>query len=478
MIIINGNEVLSDIKYLHNGKFQRTIPNYDSLVGNRTEIFEKDCFVNNCVPYIDYPEYVHVKDELIKKNNYCYEDFGKVDDLICDTGYINVADGKKEKSPIFIGKVCVDEIRIKTKIIKKFYTYGLSYEDYLELYFHYEFNFKISDNNNYHNYLFEADSHKIIKMPFYDCTYDIQPLFILTRKIIPLINKYLSLGNDLMDLNTYYLRSLLPNKDNRTDIHPFSFEDALDIIYNLDIIRGNDYVTIVVGKGKIPYMNAYIVRLINSILKLKLAQNINSKLYKADLPYCLNYPKDNISLRNYIQCILFWGIYDNFDVKKAREAFLTLPSNSDQEEIVLKKDYINNPPDTEMLKIFDFIADIDATCYIDGHCRVGRDDCEWKERTITIPYKNFKLPKKILSKINELLEANLEFQEEKKSKNIWDSDKNHPARYYFFEEYEREYVSGSACRRQDIGSSQLKRDSFYKLLNFFLKFYSLKDLKG
>lgn len=186
----------------------------------------------------------------------------------------------------------------------------------------------------------------------------------------------------------------------------------------------------------------------------------------------MDYPDEIISLRNYLQCLLYFGIYENFETEKARAQYLVLPSTQNDNKIVLHKDYLNDHPSSDFLGLFDFISDMEATHIEDGITRVGRDDREWKEKTIIIPYKkHFWASDIYIEKINELLDVKLEFQGEQKSECLWNSDKNHPARYYFFETYDDDYVAGLACCRHDIGSYKLRQESFYKLLDYFMKKY-------
>lgn len=124
------------------------------------------------------------------------------------------------------------------------------------------------------------------------------------------------------------------------------------------------------------------------------------------------------------------------------------------------------------MELFDFIADMEATHIEDGIIRVGRDDREWKEKTFVIPFKKYFWASDIyINKINELLDIKLEFQEEYISEHSWDESNNHSARYYYFERYDDDYIPGLACSRHDIGSSELRKKSFYKILDYFMKKY-------
>lgn len=436
----------------------------------------KKKFTSNRIPYIALPKFVRLNINIHNTMRNCYEKLGPIDDITCETGILNIDNGEKEKSPLKLNNVCIEDIEIACQATKKYYRYGLSYNEYVELEFQYVFHLKIlCQNEDYYSFIMKADCMKHVDMPFYDMTYDISPILVLAKNIVPLINRHISFGNPIRSLNFSYLEKLLPQRDRKSNVHSFTFEDALDIIYNIQIIRGNDYITIIVGKGMKPYMNSYIVNLINSILNVDLKLNNVSNIYKSDLPKLFDYPKGIISAEKYIKCLLYLGLYDNFDESKSRKEYLIVPSSQSLEYIALKRNYLNDPPSKNFIQFFDFIADLNATNHINGQYRAGRDDCEWKEKTFTIPYKGFKISNKILSKINEILETNLNYQEEEKNNYSWNSNKNHPARYYSFEIYEHEYVPGLACSREDIGSHELTKESFYKLLDYFIKNDSIID---
>lgn len=472
MILINGKEVIDDVRINEDGTFETTDVSGRFWVSDKTEVIEKERFVDNRLPYVEHPPFVHVKNERYETMRYCCEEIGHVDNIICETGYINIDNGQKELAPILIGNVEIKELLIKTKVLKNFYSRGLDYNEYIELHFHHEFVIKVCmRNEDSLEHTFYADSIQRIDHYFQKRTYNSWPIITLFRIIVPLLNAYINSGYSLEQVNFTYLNQLLPQKENNINVHPFKFSDALDIVYGLQVIQDINSILITVGKDLKPYMNIYIVSLINSILNISLQYDKETETYKATLD-SLDYPDEIISLQNYLQCLLYLGIYENFDAEKARGQYLVLPSTQNDNKIELHKDYLNNHPSSDFLGLFDFISDMEATHIEDGITRVGRDDREWKEKTIIIPYKkNFWASDIYIGKINELLGVKLEFQEEQKSERLWDSDKDHPARYYFFEEYDDDYVAGLACCRHDIGSSKLKQESFYKLLDYFMKKY-------
>lgn len=463
MILINGKEVIDDVRINEDGTFETTDVPDCFWMSDKTEVIEKERFVDNKLPYVECPSFVHVKNET---RCYVCEEIGQVDNVICETGYINIDNGQKELAPIQIGNVGIRKLLIKTKVYSRGHCYN-------ELYFHYKFVIKICiEEEDSLEYTFYADTIQQIRNYFQKQTYNSWPINTLLRQIIPALNVYINSGYSIEQVNFAYLNQLLPQKEkNYIIVHPFSFTDALDIIYSLQVVQNKDSILITVGKDLKPYMNLYIVSLINSILNITLQYDKEAETYKATLE-SVDYPDEIISLRNYLQCLLYFGIYENFETEKARAQYLVLPSTQNDNKIVLHKDYLNDHPSSDFLGLFDFISDMEATHIEDGIIRVGRDDREWKEKTIIIPYKkHFWASDIYIEKINELLDVKLEFQGEQKSECLWNSDKNHPARYYFFERYDDDYVAGLACCRHDIGSYKLRQESFYKLLDYFMKKY-------
>ena len=209
-----------------------------------------------------------------------------------------------------------------------------------------------------------------------------------------------------------------------------------------------------------------------TLLKIQVKLDDKTKTFKSYLPHCLSYPKDIISLPNYVQCLLYIGIYKYFDAKQAWNNYLVLPSSDETDIVEIDYSYMNSLNDT-ILTVYDFIADMEASHIEDGLYRVGRDDKEWKEKTYIFPFKKeLKDSETIVGKINTILGIELEFKN--KLEHSWDSSKNHSACYYYYERYDDDYISGMACYKHDIGSEQLKKESFYKLLDYFVKEHIIK----
>lgn len=474
MILINGKEIIDDVIINEDGTFETTDVPGRFWVSDETEVIEKERFVDNRLPYIEYPSSVYVKNEKYESFLYYHEEIGHVDDVICETGYINIDSGQKIISPIQIGNIGIKKLLIQTKAYKGYHSYGLSRSEYEELIFHYEFTIKITVGEYSFEHTFYADITQPTEHHYFQKKrkYNSSPIKTLLGGIVPLLNGYINSGFSIKQINLNYLNQLLPQKEeDNYNVHPFMFSDALDIVYGLQVIKGKDSILIEVGKDLKPYMNLYIVSLINSILGVNLQQNKETGTYIATIDG-INFPSEIISLQNYLQCLLYYGIYENFDAEKAKEQYLILPSSQDNNKIELIKDYLNVHVDIDFLRLYDFISDMGTTHIEDGMYRAGRDDYEWKVKTFIIPCKKtFWASDIFIEKINEILGIKLEFQEEFKSENYWDENKNHPARYYYSERYDDGYIGGLACSRHDIGSAKLKQESFYNLLDYFMKKY-------
>lgn len=96
MILINGKEVIDDVRVKEDGTFETTDVPGRSWVSKKTEVIDKKRFVDNLLPYVEIPSFVHVKNEKHETMQYCREEIGQVDEINCETGYINTENGKKK----------------------------------------------------------------------------------------------------------------------------------------------------------------------------------------------------------------------------------------------------------------------------------------------------------------------------------------------------------------------------------------------
>ena len=136
MILINGKEVIDDVRIKEDGTFETTVVSGRIGVSEKTKVIDKERFVDNLLPYVEIPSFVHVKNEKHETMQYCREEIGQVDEVNCETGYINTENGQKKIAPIRIGNIGIKQLAIQTKAYKNYFSYGLSYSDYVELLFH------------------------------------------------------------------------------------------------------------------------------------------------------------------------------------------------------------------------------------------------------------------------------------------------------------------------------------------------------
>ena len=67
------------------------------------------------------------------------------------------------------------------------------------------------------------------------------------------------------------------------------------------------------------------------------------------------------------------------------------------------------------------------------------------------------------AKINELLQIKLTFYQSKNDSNS--------IGYSYFEIYDDDYIGGLACNRTDLGSTELRKTSFHKLVCAIMDYY-------
>lgn len=98
----------------------------------------------------------------------------------------------------------------------------------------------MNEHNENEEHTFRADSHKEIRT-FQTREYDMWPIKALFRDIVPTINNYISAKHHIQNINYYYLEQLLPQKQEvNMSVHPFALSDALNVIYNIQIVEDNN----------------------------------------------------------------------------------------------------------------------------------------------------------------------------------------------------------------------------------------------
>lgn len=405
----------------------------------------------------------------------------------CILGKINVNTNEKTISPINMGGIEIDSIIINTTTDEYREYRGLYYTDYINLNYRYDFFTKVYDKKGKTiEHVFTGYCYSRIEKSSKKVSCDSWLIELFFKNVVPLIKNYIWMSYPIERLNFAYLDKILPQpgdcclymftdylaKRNFKNVHPFGFEDALNVIYSMEVIDESDHQAVVFGKEYEPYLNQYILSLINSSLRIQLKNVKESNLYRAEFQYNYNPPK-GVSLKNYLLCILFLSLYSNFDSNKANKDFLISMSDEVNEGMRLTKDYIKERPSDYFIRLFDFISDIEVTHMQNGQYRVGKDDQEWKIKTYSFPYKiGFHPNKELLECLNTIIGTKLEFQKETNNSGSLTKEGENSSRFYGVEIYDDDYISGMACKLHDIGSKELRRVTLLKLVDYFVKSYT------
>ena len=77
MILINGKEVIDDVRIKEDGTFETTVVSGRIGVSEKTKAIDKERFVDNLLPYVEIPSFVHVKNEKHETMQYCREEINR-----------------------------------------------------------------------------------------------------------------------------------------------------------------------------------------------------------------------------------------------------------------------------------------------------------------------------------------------------------------------------------------------------------------
>ena len=136
-------------------------------------------------------------------------------------------------------------------------------------------------------------------------------------------------------------------------------------------INGNKIIRFGARMGE--YINFYIANLINSILNINLKYDIQTKTIYSELPY-ISQQRTYGSLKEYISCLLYLGIIKNYNDNLAKQEYL-IAVPIEGLSLTSKINFVEKLiPSKELIQIFSFFSNMDATHFQDGITRVGRDD--------------------------------------------------------------------------------------------------------
>ena len=402
------------------------------------KVFKDYNIVSNFVPFIE-----------LKRN--------KDNSLECQMGHLGINGERKEMDELEIGHVVISCIVVDEE---KHDDYEWISGEY-DIAYHYSIYTHIKKEENGDRIMNIFNSTDVIYYK-YDGRVEknaISISFFFTY-IVPLINDTIDSGICPSRINYDFFHQKYLDKGKiygsyeKTPFE-FCFDDALNMIYSLQVqkkdeikvITGHDFscnVTFESQEGII--YNKYVSDLIGTIIHTdikKCVWNNNVIGYSGqiyNLPEYLKY--DSEALKRYLRRKLYIGLFLNYEQEKANEGFRY--SNG----IRNCRDLDDN---IEIRLLLNFILDIKATCFIDGQCRVGRDDVEWYEYTVLFPTEYGYVPSEfLLWLINDTLNTKLEGNEKEFC-------------YYYHYKTKPEYIAGGASRR-DGGSYSYQRNCLHSLL--------------
>lgn len=374
----------------------------------------------------------------------------------CEIGYYNIREKEVHLNNIEVGNIIIENIKIRKESIqhKSFgYRYG---RDDLELIYDYEISIialSKDKQSSIKRKLYSRD--KIRKESSTIIEKKVSTILCLFRNTIPLINKYITQSLPIEYININYLQKTLPDKNcyyidkNRE----YCLFDAMDILYSMEIDREKKIIRF--GKGKDLLINYYIIKLINYTLSINLIYDESTKTIYSEI-------EENLLLKTNeeIACVLYLNIIKNFDKEIANQFYLMeVPKEETNNRYPIDKKEIINP-DKTLLDSYEFISTLEAYHFIDGITKVGRDDVEWTEKSFIFHAKDgFKPDIELIRGINKILEIELKLSEPYK--------KSEEDIYSYRIVYDRDYIAGLA-RKEDLGSEELRKKSFYKLCIYLM----------
>lgn len=381
------------------------------------------------------------------------ENYFKANIVECNLNAIKISDN-----------ICISKFEV-TRCTKRLTAINRTryIESGIEIRYHYEIQIQIGNNSITH--VFKMDD---IIIKDYDRGVNrdkVNSMECLFKFLIPSINSYIDSNRPLSLINVNRLEKFLPIAPNYvSDSNSYSINEAMNLIYYMQIESYKDKKLIRFGKNLEGSMNYYIADLFNNILNIDLKYDVETRTSYAYLTNHLSeYKLNEDSIKENLSLLLYIGLIKFYDAKKANQDYLVgVPIEGINLSSLLNK--IDKVDVTDELQnIFRFIYGMRAEHIMDGQTRVGRDDIEWFEKTYEFPLsENYKPSLNLIKKINELLNINLV--------SIIDKYSSKPA-YYYHEIYDKDYISGLACSRTDLDSEGFRKDAFFTLIFHILDCY-------
>lgn len=373
----------------------------------------------------------------------------------CEIGYYNIREKKMHLDNIEVENIIIENIKIRKESIR--YNSFVSHygRNDLELIYDYEISIKV----------FSYDKQNSIKRKLYSRDYiskengtiinkKVCSILCLFRYTIPLMNKYVSQSLPIEYMNINLIQKTLPDKNcfYIVKYREYSLFDAMDILYSMELDKEKKIVRF--GKGKEMLINYYIMSLINYTLAIKLKYDAETKTIYSEI-------SDDLLLKTYeeISCVLYLNIIKNFDKEIANRFYLMeIPKEGTNNRPLINEIEIIKP-DKSLQDSYNFISTLEAYHFIDGITRVGRDDVEWTEKSFIFhAKKGFTPSNELIIGINNILEIELSETHNNSKECI----------YSYREEYDKDYIAGLARSKEDLGSEELRKKSFYRLCIYIM----------
>lgn len=349
----------------------------------------------------------------------------------CKLGYINTNRTIRE-CPIRIGNVVINNVHLETKIED---------DDCAHKYtFSYSIEIEVSDNvTNGVNFIISQSEEKNI---FYNCiNNDYENIHVfetLFEKLIPLINSYIECKLPISDINSNSINLFfLYNSENKKDKPNYHLLKLVDKFY-VDSENGKSLLRCYIDELKTFNDIWFICKCLNTNYEIE-----GDKIF---------IPITEEQTRTY-KSILYYNFIQNEFNEREELALVKFSELGNY----LCPNYIFYQPSEKESRICSFIIRLKGTSEHVGDHRVGRDDCEFDFKSISISVKNTENPsEEFVSMISRIVNHELKFNK--------CSFRDCKGDYRWYEHTNVEYVAGLACKTYDTGSDEMTYGNRIKLV--------------
>ena len=370
----------------------------------------------------------------------------------CELGYWDNDNLSKRVCPIVYDSVSILSISIKFEKNQLHDRVSWYAKDMFQLFYHYVILLELRNDSHCKTYRFESDDYIEINYNRRECP-KMRTMKRLFNKVIPMLNEFISKGFPIDQLNRCYVQSCFPQKaDNyieRCYIHDYN--QLKKIIYSSRINTTQGGYFLEIGRGVMPFVNHHVGEIISSILGVSFIRDNKEEFIFGNVSNLLEIKYlDESLLLPYCIAKLFFNAELIYSSEVANKEIMLAVSEVINESISKSKDNRFFKPSLDVVKMVDFIFNIDAEHKRDGQYRAGRDDIEWEYKQFSFPLKHSYTPsKELIGLINSVLKIKLEQKD---------------GCYSYSETIDEGYVAWLA-RKEDLGSEELKRSSMNKIFN-------------